>query len=81
MEDIVVAGDIIMVSYLSCKKDIFLLEECCKGFGKFIEFKGVSGNNFKDVDIKILLGIFICVMGVLGSGKLMLINEILYFIL
>lgn len=60
---------------------IEVFEKWRKGNGKFLELKGVKGNNLKNVSVKILLGIFCCVIGVLGSGKLILINEILYFIL
>ncbi len=80
-EDIVAAGDTITASYLSRKKDILVPEERRKGSGKFIELKGASGNNLKDVDIKIPLGTFTCVTGVSGSGKSTLINETLYPIL
>lgn len=52
-----------------------------KGNGKKIELKGATGNNLKNVDIKIPLGIFCCVTGVSGSGKSTLINETLYPIL
>jgi excinuclease ABC subunit A len=51
------------------------------GNGKFIEIKGATGNNLKNVDLKISLGTFTCVTGVSGSGKSTLINETLYPIL
>ena len=47
------------------------------GNGKFIELFGATGNNLKNVDIKIPLGCFIGVSGVSGSGKSSLINETL----
>ncbi len=46
--------------------------------GKWLEIKGASENNLKDLDVKIPLGVFNCVTGVSGSGKSTLINEILY---
>ena len=49
-----------------------------KGNGKFIEIKGASEHNLKDIDVKIPLGKFVCVTGVSGSGKSSLVNEILY---
>lgn len=79
--EIVAAGDTITASYLSRSKDIMLPKERRKGSGKFLELKGASGNNLKDVDIKIPLGTFTCVTGVSGSGKSTLINETLYPIL
>jgi len=47
----------------------------------YIELKGASGNNLKNVDLKIPLGCFVCVTGVSGSGKSSLINETLYPVL
>ncbi|MDT8412703.1 MAG: excinuclease ABC subunit UvrA [Vicingaceae bacterium] len=49
-----------------------------KGNGNFIELSGASGNNLKNVNLKLPLGVFICVTGVSGSGKSTLINETLY---
>lgn len=39
---------------------------------------GVCGNNFKDVDVDVLLGIFICVIGVFGGGKFIFLIDILF---
>ncbi|MBV7531631.1 excinuclease ABC subunit UvrA [Chitinophaga sp. sic0106] len=52
-----------------------------KGNGNFLELKGATGNNLKNVSVKFPLGTFICVTGVSGSGKSTLINETLYPIL
>ncbi|HQW46078.1 MAG TPA: excinuclease ABC subunit UvrA, partial [Chitinophagaceae bacterium] len=51
------------------------------GNGHFIELKGASGNNLKNVQVKFPLGKLICITGVSGSGKSTLINETLYPIL
>ncbi len=67
--------------YLRGLKRIGLPQERRKGNGKFLELKGASGNNLKDVDIKIPLGCFVGVSGVSGSGKSTLINETLMPIL
>ena len=64
--------------YLSGKKSIAIPAERRKGNGKFIELKGVSGNNLKNVTVKFPLGKLILVTGVSGSGKSTLINETLY---
>ena len=45
--------------------------------GKFIEIKGASENNLKDIDVKIPLGTLTCITGVSGSGKSTLVNQIL----
>lgn len=52
-----------------------------EGNGKYLELFGASGNNLKNVDLKIPLGKLVCVTGVSGSGKSTLINETLYPIL
>jgi excinuclease ABC subunit A len=51
------------------------------GNGKKLVLDGASGNNLKNVSIKLPLGTFICISGVSGSGKSTLINETLYPIL
>lgn len=64
--------------YLSGKEKIEVPKKRRKGNKKFIEIKGASENNLKNVNVKIPLGTFTCVTGVSGSGKSTLINEILY---
>jgi len=64
--------------YLLGTKSIAVPKERRKGNGKFIELKGVSGNNLQDVQVKFPLGKLILVTGVSGSGKSTLINETLY---
>lgn len=67
--------------YLADKKKIEFSEKRRKGNGKFLGVKGASGNNLKNVDLRIPLGTFTCVTGVSGSGKSTLINQTLYPIL
>ncbi|WP_304130944.1 excinuclease ABC subunit UvrA [Ignavibacterium album] len=73
--------DSITLSYLKHKKEIKIPEQRRKGNGKFILLKGASGNNLKNVDLKIPLGTLTLVTGVSGSGKSSLINETLVKIL
>jgi len=64
--------------YLNGEREIEVPENRREGNGKFIELKGATGNNLKNVSIKIPLGKMIAVTGVSGSGKSTLINETLY---
>ena len=45
--------------------------------GDFLTIKGAKGHNLKNVDLKLPLGVMVCVTGVSGSGKSTLINETL----
>tara|TARA_R110002049_G_scaffold117704_6_gene271333 strand:- start:79 stop:2946 length:2868 start_codon:yes stop_codon:yes gene_type:complete len=67
--------------YLNGKKKIEVPKKRRKGSGKFLELKGCTGNNLKNVSVKFPLGKMIGVTGVSGSGKSTLINETLYPIL
>jgi len=60
--------------YLSHKLKIDIPHERRKGNGKFLELEGCSGNNLKNIDVKIPLGELTVVTGVSGSGKSSLIN-------
>jgi len=68
-------------NFLKGTQKIEVPKERRKGSGDFIELKGASGNNLKQVNIQFPLAKFICVTGVSGSGKSTLINETLYPIL
>lgn len=67
--------------YLNHTLRIEVPTERRKGNGKKLVLEGATGNNLKNVSIKLPLGTFICVSGVSGSGKSTLINETLYPIL
>ncbi|TDJ45485.1 MAG: excinuclease ABC subunit UvrA [Gammaproteobacteria bacterium] len=45
---------------------------------KQISIKNASGNNLKNIDVDIPIGIMTCITGVSGSGKSTLINDTLY---
>src|SRR5574343_393834 len=45
---------------------------------KQLKIIGASGNNLKNVDLAIPVGLFTCITGVSGSGKSTLINDTLY---
>ncbi|MBQ5687962.1 MAG: excinuclease ABC subunit UvrA, partial [Ruminococcus sp.] len=64
--------------YLSGKRRVPVPEKRRKGNGFFLEIRGATENNLKNINVKIPLGELVCVTGVSGSGKSSLINEVLY---
>ena len=78
-QDILKNKDSITGQYLSHKKFIEIPKKrrLAKN-GRFVEINGATGNNLKNVNLKIPLGSFTCVTGVSGSGKSTLILQTLY---
>ena len=74
----ILASKTLTADYLSGAKNIEVPKKRRKGNGKHLHLQGATGNNLKDVSIKIPLGKMIVVTGVSGSGKSTLINETLY---
>ncbi len=65
--------------YLRGKKFIPVPEKRRKPkANRWITVKGASENNLKNLEVKIPLGLFVCLTGVSGSGKSTLAEEILY---
>ena len=77
----IMQSDSLTGEYLSGRKYIEVPAEHRKGNGNFLALHGASGNNLKNVTLKLPLGKLICITGMSGSGKSSLINETLYPIL
>ena len=74
----VLKNNSVTAAYLNGEKKIAVPAERRAGNGQFIEIKGATGNNLRNVSVKFPLGKMIVVSGVSGSGKSTLINETLY---
>lgn len=67
--------------YITGKRKIEIPEVRRQGNGKSIVLKGATGNNLKNVNLEVPLGMLVVVTGISGSGKSSLINGTLYPIL
>jgi excinuclease ABC subunit A len=65
-------------AYLSGKEGIAIPKNRIPKGDKSLKIFGATGNNLKNVDIEIPLGLLTCVTGVSGSGKSTLINDTLH---
>lgn len=67
--------------FLNGSLNIPLPEQRRPGNGAYLQLRGATGNNLKNVDFRIPLGTLTCVTGVSGSGKSTLIHDTLFPIL
>ncbi|QTH72673.1 excinuclease ABC subunit UvrA [Pseudoalteromonas xiamenensis] len=77
-DDIMACKDSLTGQYLVGTKCIEVPKERNAPSDKWLELFGASGNNLKNVDVKLPVGLMTCVTGVSGSGKSTLINDTLY---
>ncbi|TQP59417.1 excinuclease ABC subunit UvrA [Vibrio cholerae] len=76
VQEIIANPNSLTGQYLSGVKKIAVPEQRTpKDVKKTVELKGAVGNNLKNVDLSIPVGLFTCVTGVSGSGKSTLIND------
>lgn len=68
----------ITCQYLSGKRDIQRTTKRKSPDGRWIILRGAKGRNLKNIDLKIPVGLFVCITGVSGSGKSSLIVDTLY---
>ena len=74
-------SDTLTAHYLNGSLEIAVPKARRQGNGKWLTLKGCRGNNLKSIDVRIPLGLMVCVTGVSGSGKSSLVNGTLQPIL
>ncbi|QTL36845.1 excinuclease ABC subunit UvrA [Pseudoalteromonas viridis] len=77
-EDIMANSESLTGQYLSGKQAIAIPAQRHQPGEHWLALHGASGNNLKDVSLKIPFGLMTCVTGVSGSGKSTLINDTLF---
>lgn len=76
LKDILKSKQSLTGQYLSGKKSIAVPEQRIPfDSKKTVKLLGATGNNLKNVDLEIPVGLFTCITGVSGSGKSTLIND------
>ncbi len=78
-EEVMAHPDSLTGKYLSGRVQInYPAERTPRDPKKLLKLKGARGNNLRNVDLEIPVGLLTCVTGVSGSGKSTLINNTLF---
>ncbi|MFH0948236.1 MAG: excinuclease ABC subunit UvrA [Elusimicrobiota bacterium] len=78
VEDLLKNEKSLTAKYLNGKLEIPIPEKSKREIKNFIEIKGATQFNLKNINVKFPLGNFTAITGVSGSGKSTLIHEIFY---
>ena len=76
-EEVIASTKSLTGDYLSGRQ-VIKVPKKRKHATEWLKIQGASGNNLKEVDLAIPVGLLTCITGVSGSGKSTLINNTLY---
>ncbi|MCC4264888.1 excinuclease ABC subunit UvrA [Oceanimonas baumannii] len=77
-EEVMANPESLTGAYLSGRECIAVPAQRTPAGEHWLKLEGASGNNLKQVDLELPLGLMTCVTGVSGSGKSTLINDTLF---